>query len=330
MRGATDLERAVGLKALMEAMDRAWSGVRPRPFPPVPAVLGLSQILFPADRWPSPPPPGRSALFAVNLEDPDQPFEVDLRDGPYFLVAGTPQSGKTTLLQSWLLALAERYPPSRLLLYLVDLRQSGLLALSDLPHVQAPVAPQKGRRAAPRETGYITDNDRLAQALAEIDTVLTARQPALEEARKKARGAFRLDDWLNPRPTLLMVIDDLDVFQAEALPASKDLLGLGLKKWRDLGFALIVAGNISEIENAWDWVAQLRNTPVGFQLGTAAFNQVFKLNLPSDHPAKLLPPGAAFFIRRGQYLRVKVADPQTGPVQLMEWMERLKQKPVEE
>ncbi len=330
VRGATDPERAVALKALMEAMDRAWSGPRPRLFPPVPAVLGLSQILFPADRWPSPPPPGRSALFAVNLEDPDQPFEVDLRDGPYFLVAGTPQSGKTTLLQSWLLALAERYPPSRLLLYLVDLRQSGLLALSDLPHVRAPVAPRKGRRVAPRETGYITDNDLLAQALAEIDTVLMARQPALEEARRKARGAFRLDDWLDPQPTLLMVIDDLDVFQAEALPTSKDLLSLGLKKWRDLGFALIVAGNIPEIENAWDWVAQLRNTPVGFQLGTAAFNQVFKLNFPSDHPAKLLSPGEAFFIRRGQFLRVKVADPQTGPVQRMEWVERLKQRPVEE
>lgn len=324
VQGRTDPERTLALKALMEAMDRAWSGTRPRPFPPVPAVLGLSQVLFPADRWPAPPPPGRRALFALNLEDPDQPFEVDLRDGPYFLVAGTPQSGKTTLLQSWLLALAERYPPSRLALYLVDLRGSGLLALSDLPHVR--VTPGAG----PRNTGYITDDDRFAQALAEIDQTLTARQPALEEARRQARAAFRLDSWLDSQPTLLMVIDDLDVFESEIHPSSKDLLGAGLKKWRDLGFALIAAGNIPDIENAWGWIAQLRNQPVGFQLGTAAYNQVFKLNLPSDHPAKLLPVGEAFYIRRGQSLRVKLADPQAGPVKLMDWVERLNQRPVEE
>jgi len=330
VRGSTDPERAIALKALMEAMDRAWTGTRPRPFPPIPAVVGLSQILFPADRWPSPPPAGRLALFAVNLEDPDQPFEIDLWDGPYFLVAGTPQSGKTTLVQAWLLALAERYPPSRLLLYLVDLRQSGLLALGDLPHVRAPADPRQGRGAPARETGYITDDDRFAQALAEIETVLMARQPALEEARRTQRGHFRLDAWLDPQPTLLMVIDDLDIFEGEIQPSSKDLLAAGLKKWRDLGFALIAAGNITDVENAWGWVAQLRNTPVGFQLGTAAYNQVFKLNLPSDHPAKLLPPGEAFFIRRGQFLRVKVADPQVGPVKLVEWAERIAQRPPEE
>ncbi len=328
-RGNTDPERTLALRALMEAMERAWAGARPRAFPPVPAVVGLSQILFPADRWITPPPAGRRALFAINLEDPDQPFEVDLRDGPYFLAAGTAGSGRTTLLQSWLLALAERYPPSRLLFYLVDLRQSGLLALSDLPHVRAPVSPKKGGQAAERETGVITDDDRFAQALAEIDAALMVRQPALEEARRQGRGAFRLDAWLDPQPTLLLVIDDLDIFETEIQPASKDLLNAGLKRWRDLGFALIAAGNITDIENAWGWVAQLRNTPVGFQLGTAAYNQVFKVNLPSVHPAKLLAPGEAFYVRRGQFLRVKIADPQVGPVKLEDWAERLSKR-VEE
>ena len=46
------------------------------------------------------------------------------------------QSGKTALLQTWLLALAERYPPDCLSFYLLDSRRLGLAPLVGLPHVQ--------------------------------------------------------------------------------------------------------------------------------------------------------------------------------------------------
>jgi S-DNA-T family DNA segregation ATPase FtsK/SpoIIIE len=326
VQGHTDVERTQALKSLMAAMDRAWSGGRPRSFPPVPAVIGLSQLLAPADRWPEPAPAGLAASFCINLEDPDQPFAVDLRDGPYFLVAGTPQSGKTTLLQSWVLALADRHPPERLLLYLVDFRQSGLLRLSDLPHVRAPIADIQGRKTQERKTGYISDGERFAQALAEIETALQQRQAALNEARQKDPGAFRLQAWLDARPTLLMVIDDFEMVDPELPPDAKDLLNSGLRRWRELGFAMIVAGSTSDMENAWGWIAQLRNAPVGFQMGSAAHNQVFRINLPVDNPSRPLPPGDAFFIRRGQAVRVRIADPQVGPVLLAEWVRKIRQR----
>jgi S-DNA-T family DNA segregation ATPase FtsK/SpoIIIE len=326
VQGHTDVERTQALKSLMAAMDRAWSGGRPRSFPPVPAVIGLSQLLAPADRWPEPAPAGLAASFCINLEDPDQPFAVDLRDGPYFLVAGTPQSGKTTLLQSWVLALADRHPPERLLLYLVDFRQSGLLGLSDLPHVRAPIADIQGRKTQERKTGYISDGERFAQALAEIETALQHRQAALNEARQKDPGAFRLQAWLDARPTLLMVIDDFEMVDPELPPDAKDLLNSGLRRWRELGFAMIVAGSTSDMENAWGWIAQLRNAPVGFQMGSAAHNQVFRINLPVDNPSRPLPPGDAFFIRRGQAVRVRIADPQVGPVPLAEWVRKIRQR----
>jgi len=326
VQGHTDIERTRALQSLMEAMNRAWSGGRPRPFPPVPAVVGLSQMLFPSDRWPEPAPAGLAASFCINLEDPDQPFAVDLRDGPYFLVAGTPQSGKTTLLQSWVLALADRYPPERLLLYLVDFRQSGLLGLSGLPHVRAPVAEARGRKPQERKTGYITDAERFAQALSEIESALQQRQVALNQARQKDPGAFRLQAWLDARPTLLMVLDDFEMVDPELPPDVKDLLNNGLKRWRELGFGMIVAGSTSDIENAWGWIAQLRSAPVGFQMGSAAFNQVFRINLPVDNPARPLPSGDAFYIRRGQALRVRIADPLVGPVPLTEWIRKIQQR----
>lgn len=51
VRGRSDPERLQALKALMKDLDRAW-GDRPRPraFPPLPAVLPLSQVASPLDR----------------------------------------------------------------------------------------------------------------------------------------------------------------------------------------------------------------------------------------------------------------------------------------
>lgn len=325
VRGNTDPERTLTLKTLMEQMVQVWqSKPAPRDFPPVPIVVGLSQIITPATQWPTLPLNGITSTFAINLDDPDQTFTIDISEGPYFMVSGTPQSGKTSLLQSWILSLAERYSPSRLLLYLVDFRHSGMLGLSDLPHITAPFVFPKGNNIQKRDIGYITNEDRFGLALAEIAEVMKERQSSLDEARQKAKGAFDLRAWLNTQYAILMVIDDYEVFESEVQSGVKDLLTANLKKWRDLGFALIVSGSITDIENAWGWITQLRNSPVGFQLGTAALNQVFKVNnLPADSPSKHLMPGDAFYIRRGQFRHVKIADPQVGSLTLADWVERI-------
>jgi S-DNA-T family DNA segregation ATPase FtsK/SpoIIIE len=319
-RGNTEAERTLALKALMEAMDRAWHGPRPRAFPPVPAVVGLSQIVSLSDRWMEPPPAGLTASFAIDLEDPDQPFEVDLRSGPYFLIAGTPQCGKTTLLQSWILALCERYSPERLILYLVDFRR-GMVSLSALPHLHTPLT--SGESAAPR---YITDEEQLSKALAEISRHLQQRLQHLEQARSQRSPLFDPRSLLEQWPALWMVIDDYDIFRSDAGQSNHDLLNANLRRWRDLGFYLTVAGPITDLESDWSWVRLLRDAPIGFQMGTANLNQVFKVNLPAESPTRSLLPGEAFYIRRGQFRHVRIADPLVGPVSLKEWVEKILQR----
>ena len=316
--GATDAERTRALQALMEQMDRAW-GHKPRPaiFPSIPAVVGLSHLVTPAAGWPISPPEGYAATFALDMDSPDVPFEVSLTDGPYFLVAGTPGCGKTSLLLAWALALAERYPPSALTGYVVDFRGSGLDLLGGLPHFSVP----RTRGSKGSASRCITTEEQLAAALAEIETLMRKRQDNLAGARQKA--GFNLRAWARSLPAVWMLIDDYDAFKAEAGAANQDLLNANLKRWRDLGFYLTVAGPIGEMETDWGWIKLLRDNPVGFQMGTAQLNQIFKINLPSDHPAKLLAPGEAFYIRRGQFHHLKMADPHVGPLSSHQWVEQI-------
>ncbi len=328
VRGNTEAERSRALKALMDQLSQAWQGRRPRAFAPVPAVVGLSQIVVPSDRWVDGDSSELAARFALSLDDPDTPFWVPIAHGPYFLVCGTPESGKTTLLQSWVLSLAERRSPSHLLIYLVDFRKGGrvsLGALAALPHVSAPFAQPKGRRGGVRE-GYVTSRESFLRAMEEIGEFMQKRRAAVEEARRRSGAAFDLRHWLSAQPTVLMALDDFEIFDADMQASGAHPLGERLKEWRDLGFALIVAGGANEMGNRWGWIEQVRNVPVGFQVGTAEYTQVFKLNLPADNLSKHLPPGEGFYIRKGQYQRVKIADPQAGPVKLAGWVERLKRE----
>jgi len=319
--GNSEAERTRALQKLMEAMSLVWTGARPRAFAPLPTALPLGALVTPAPTWPTPSPSGLSARFALDMDDPDRPFDLDLNEGPYFLVAGTPGSGKTSLLLAWALVLAERYPPEALSLYVVDFRRGPLSPLASLPHVDAPLSTDG--RGVPR---YISDDDSMSRALAEIAERLNRRAREMEDARRAAQGFFDQRAWAADHPAIWLLMDDYDLVKSDWGQSNHDLLNASLKRWRDLGFYLTLAGPINDLESDWGWVKLLRDSPVGFQLGSSSLNQIFKVNLPSDNPSRTLSPGEAFYIRRGHYRRLKLADPQAAPLPATRWVEMLKKR----
>ncbi|MCS0499405.1 FtsK/SpoIIIE domain-containing protein [Protaetiibacter mangrovi] len=115
---------AHALRLATAAVDAGW-----RPPGAIPASMELSELLADA---------GDAASSAATLgHDGASPVQIDLeRDGPHALVAGTTGSGKSELLVSWVLALAERRSPTELAFLLVDFKGGAAFApLSGLPHV---------------------------------------------------------------------------------------------------------------------------------------------------------------------------------------------------
>lgn len=316
--GATEAERSANLKALIERLALACTGPRANPVPMLPDIVPLCDLLPPKDAWPRPPADGSlSVPIGLDVEDLE-PFVPDLNEGPHYLITGPAQTGKTTFLQTWLLALAEQFPPSRLRLYLADFGRGGLRSLARLPHAE-------GR--------YVRDDDQLGVALAEISQTMKNRRELLEEARQAAGGV--LDDeraWLAGHPAVVLAIDDFDVFQTGIQFSAKERLDQLIRRERGMGFYALVAGASNDLNSSFDpWIKALKESQTGFLLGSSDHSdlQLLNIKLPMGEAGKPMPPGQGFYTKRGRVCKVKVATCQAGATTLAPWIAQIQKRMAE-
>lgn len=306
----TEKGRSTALGSLINQMAQAWAGPGAPPVPMLPEKVALSDLLPSTDTWPLVFSERPLALpICVDVDDL-QPVEIDLNDGPHFLVTGPAQSGKTTTLQTWALALAERFPKDRLELYLVDFRHDGLLPLQRLPQVRS----------------YIEDEDEFGTALAQIWEALAERRSALERARQRASGGLDDREFISRYRTIVMLIDDYDVLRDGAMAETRPRLEQILRRDRGLGFHVILAGMSNDLGASYEgWIKALREGQTGFTLGSSDRNdtQLLNVRVPYGEEGRLLPPGQGFYSRRGRSRKVKIATPNAGPLQIRNWVARI-------
>jgi S-DNA-T family DNA segregation ATPase FtsK/SpoIIIE len=115
---------------------------------PLPAVIPLPQLSSVATIAPVP-----SAVPLGLADDPqaqEQPvLALDLAGTDRLLIAGGPQSGRTTAVRALLTGLVTGFGPSEVHVYVVEQQPAGLARYADLPHVGAvlgPAEPDRVRR----------------------------------------------------------------------------------------------------------------------------------------------------------------------------------------
>jgi S-DNA-T family DNA segregation ATPase FtsK/SpoIIIE len=162
---------------------------------------------------------GRSATDSLHL---------DLRaHGPHALVGGTTGSGKSELLQSWILATAAGYSPDRVTFLLIDYKGGSAFGdCKDLPHT----------------VGMVTDLSlHLARrALTSLVAEVRYREQVL--SRKRAKDLIELERSGDPEapPSLIIVIDEFAALVQE-LPQFIDGIVNVAQRGRSLGLHLILA-----------------------------------------------------------------------------------------
>ncbi|MDQ2809058.1 MAG: type VII secretion protein EssC [Chloroflexota bacterium] len=305
--GLDEAARSQALETLISDLTAAWRGAPAPPIAILPVRVALDALL-------ATPPALDPFLVPIGVDTDDlSPFTVSLRDGPHFLITGPAQSGKTTLLQSWLLALLSRCPPQRLHLYLVDFRQSSLLPLADLRrYVKA----------------YISDERALAEALTAIGQQLQQRQQEMDTARRAAGGILDERAFLTRYPALVLAVDDFDALRDRIQPESKDALERLIRRDRHLGAHLLLTAPAAEARVSYDGpLKALRDSQIGFILGSSDHDdlQIFNARLPAGESGKLYAPGQGLYAWRGRVRKLKAARAQSDTETLRDWVVRLEQ-----
>jgi len=170
---------------------------------------------------------GRAPVFATAMGvGADGVVSVDLDiHGPHLLIAGTTGAGKSALLETFVLGLAHRVPPTKLNIALIDFKGgAGLRHCMELPHV----------------VGALTDLDgHLAQrALVALSAELEDRKRSLAAA---GYGSFA--EWeraTGAPPRLLVVADEYQEIAQHHREFLPDLARLAAQG-RSLGLHLVLA-----------------------------------------------------------------------------------------
>ncbi len=229
---ATALALARSLSPLRDAGSTAGAAA-------LPDVVGLLDVLVPgggvadgaavAAAWAAAP---SDALAAPLGAGPAGPLEVDLvGSGPHALVAGTSGAGKSELLQSWVAALAARYPPWRCTFLFVDYKGGAAAApFVDLPHLVGVVTNLDERLARRALTSLRAELDRRMALLAGGDG-----QPPVRDLDELAA----VDPDRCP-PRLVVVVDEFATLADEVPELVAGMVDLA-QRGRSLGIHLVLA-----------------------------------------------------------------------------------------
>lgn len=159
---------------------------------------------------------------------------LDLHDkahGPHGLVAGTTGSGKSELLQTYILSMATLYHPYEVGFVIIDFKGGGMAnQFKDLPHMM----------------GRITniDGKEINRSLRSIKAELNKRQRLFAEA-----GVNHIDNYIikvrkgevkMPLPHLILIVDEFAELKAEQPDFMKELISAA-RIGRSLGVHLILA-----------------------------------------------------------------------------------------
>ena len=184
-------------------------------------------------RWES-NEPYRSLATPLGIRQGGEKLLMDLHErgyGPHGLVAGTTGSGKSELLQSFIISLAINYHPHEVSFVLIDYKGGGMAnAFVDLPHL----------------VGTITNlgGNQTARALVSIKSELKRRQAIFGEFNvnhiDNYQKLYRKKQATEPLPHLIIIADEFAELKKEQPEFMQELVSAA-RVGRSLGVHLILA-----------------------------------------------------------------------------------------
>ncbi len=292
VKGETDSEQFAGLKALAEKMTKAWDNQHGETPPSIGSLPLLITLPLPDKR--TSVSTSKRPLFLPLGKDYETLKEVGFsldRDGPSFLIAGsTPRSGKTTLLNTWLMGLSEHYTKKDIQIYLIDFHSRNLSGLRHLSLMEK----------------YVGIKSDLEPTLDQLEKEIKKRVDLTEKAYAKNPDFFDIGKVLEPLPQILVAIDSYELFSSKIESNERNKLTNCLVSGEEYGLAFIVAGDLSKLPSEFggtgpSFMQRMKQQGCGVLLGGSEGVENFNnARVPAFQRAANLPPGRGYLIQRGE------------------------------
>jgi len=279
VEASNESSRARMNRVKFDEMDQEWTGARASAIRILPDVIPLEEVWGLNDRSMN----SNSVLSIGLMVDNLKPFEWSISDGPFFVIGGRMESGKTSLLMTIGLIAASTHSPDELQIYLCDFRRSspGLSGLKNLSHIQ----------------GYAYEEKSLEEMVLRIR----------EEIERRVNDELYKDT----APRIMILMDDTDVTakRISGNYAITEQLEYITRYGKENGVVIVVAGQSNDMNRNWDdWLKEVKSAQTGWILGTTDSTELELLNvkIPYNQTGKVLPSGEGFYVKR-KFLKVKVA-----------------------
>jgi S-DNA-T family DNA segregation ATPase FtsK/SpoIIIE len=205
----------------------------------------------------------------------------------HFLVAGGPQSGKSTVLRTLISSLSLTHTPEQVQFYCLDFGGGTLTGLADLPHV--------GSVATRLEP------ERLRRTIAEMVTLLDHREQVFTQYRIDSMGSYRrmLAAGQVPRDgfgDVFLVVDGWGTIRSDYEELEQQITQIAA---RGLGFGVHVVLSIQRWMELRPAMRDLISSRLELRLGDPTESDVDRraaANVPAGTPGRGLSPDKLHFL----------------------------------
>jgi S-DNA-T family DNA segregation ATPase FtsK/SpoIIIE len=225
-------------------------------------------------------------LIDKPYEQRRDPMWLDLA-ASHFLVAGAPQSGKSTVLRTLVSSLALTHTPEQVQFYCLDFGGGTLTGLAELPHV--------GSVATRREP------DRLRRTVAEINTLLDHREQVFTQYRVDSMATYRRMLAAGQVPgdgfgDVFLIVDGWGVVRSDHEELEQQITQIAA---RGLGFGVHVVLSIQRWMELRPALRDLISSRLELRLGDPSESDVDRraaANVPAGKPGRGLSPENRHFL----------------------------------